>query len=227
VDNFSKHYSRAIRYNRENWELLRQRLDQEPHHRWGGAAADHTLRAVAADAFEEATGNSAQADRLRDPNQHVILSDGGVHRGRFTVGPLQRALTLVRQRLEDWANHETPVEAFPDVTSVGPDGTVQLVRHPMPAVVRDHNGNGRFDPTPEEAAARPPTREKVHASAVGGRLADEYERLLQRDYGWNTRWQNSQYDEHLWNRHRQRTADAIAALRTTPVEEVVPDEEPK
>lgn len=226
MSKFSEHYSRALKFSRENWELFRRRLEAEPHHRWGGPEADHNLRAVAADAYQEATDDEHGAELLRTPGTHVIVDGGGkVHRGKFNHRPVEQALSLVSRRLEDWANHETPTGSGAYLQFPGTDGTVGVTEYTTPAVVRDTSGNGRLDPTPAEAAATPDIRSRVHHSKLGQHLADRVSNTLERDLGWNKRWQNSQYDEGLWNEHRERAEAAIEQLRQAPFEEIVPEQE--
>jgi hypothetical protein len=79
-------YAAALKYSMGNWDHFRRLLEENPQNRWGGPRADHNLRAVAADAYEEATDDTEGAKHLRDPHQHVVVEGGKVKRGRFNVG---------------------------------------------------------------------------------------------------------------------------------------------
>ena len=122
VKNYHDQYNKALKYSKENWDHFQQILTEHPHHRWGGGEADHTLRGAAADVYEEHSGDTEGANHLRN-GQHVVIHDGQVHQGRFTVQPMQQTLDAIRDHL---INHYSGDGLYdhigfhmPQVTSTG------------------------------------------------------------------------------------------------------------
>lgn len=220
MSEYPKQYGKAIKYNRENWELFRKRFKEEPHHLWGGPGADHTVRRIAADAYEEATGDTGKANLLRNDHQHVVLVDGHPQRGRFTAEHVDRALVRVGQALEDLANHESHIGHWYDKLRVEPGGMVRVSRFTTPRITRNENGNGTL--SFPDVSARSEVK-SVHATQVGNHLADDIEAALDADLGWNRDWQHSMYDSGLWADGNKRVRDRLQELRNAPVEEVVPE----
>lgn len=81
------------------WPAFASLFEREPQIRWGGEEHDHT-RKVAADAYQEHTGDEEGANLLRDPNQHVVVHEGKVKKGVFGFTPIHRALRAVQDHIQ-------------------------------------------------------------------------------------------------------------------------------
>lgn len=223
MSEFAKNYSLAVHYDRESWERFRRRFESEPHHLWGGPDADNNLRAVAADAYQDATGDDGGAGLLRTPGQHVVFDGDRVRKGRFTAEHLRREWENLHRGIEDWANHDNPLGLGVGPVEQRPDGLVSLTTWPSHLLSRDEHGHGAY----EDALGDPmegDAEEVLHPADAGRRLAGRVSHLLNRDLGWNRRWQNSVWDEFSWQHQRQRVRDSLERLRLAPTEEVVPGE---
>lgn len=105
MDQYLQHYGKLIRYSLTGWPEFRKRLESEPHHRWGGEGADHTLRGAAADAYQEREDLPSEeaehgAALLRNPNEHVVIDgDGKVKRGQWNTKHIDYTHQLIRNRL--------------------------------------------------------------------------------------------------------------------------------
>jgi hypothetical protein len=88
VDDYAKNYSRAVRYSADaagaHHLLSPESLTDAD--RWGGPGADHTKRGVIADYLQD-LGRDEEADHLRS-GRHVVVRDGKVEPGRWTLRPL-------------------------------------------------------------------------------------------------------------------------------------------
>jgi len=109
-----------------------------PQDRWGGPNADLTKRLVAADAHEEEHGNSEMADRLRDPNAHLVDMPGGhLRHSTFDYDAFNGPYRNFKEYLEIvyninihlwfWLHHKEELKATPQEEKELPYGQVSIV----------------------------------------------------------------------------------------------------
>ncbi len=153
----AKRYGRPL--HTEDWNNLRQQLVDNPQHRWGGPNADHTLRKVAADAYQESSGDEEGANLLRDPNQHVIFHKGRVVPGEFTSEHIEKANDTAshligvhsKRRVQPRFGYGTRLEANTENSMRDFDAKIHPFRnpeHPQHGQVRliDYQGFGFYHP---------------------------------------------------------------------------------
>ncbi len=219
MSKFADDLSRVLKYSTADWKTFQKLLTEQPHHRWGGPNADHTLRKVAADAYQEAEGDEAGADLLRNPDQHVVIDGGKVKKGRFNISEMRDWLTGLQRNIEDWANSAEPHGISHDLQEMNKDGTIRVDKHYARPLVRDHTGNGQLQPgVPDDSETY-----VTHVSKVGKELADDHEQALRKSLGWNERHTHTDWDETTWNDMKGSAEDAIVGLRNAPFEEIVPE----
>lgn len=81
---YTETYSKVVRYMKSPWEFFKQRLDAEPSLRWGSHPEAPSIRPIAADAYQDETGDEQGANFIRDPQQHIIFDeDGQPHKADF------------------------------------------------------------------------------------------------------------------------------------------------
>jgi hypothetical protein len=167
---FNDALNAALKYQTEDWNAFQRLLTEQPHHRWGGPSADHTLRKVAADAYQEATSDEEGADLLRDENQHVVLHDGKVKAGQLTDKHISEAYSQLLENLYHQIGH-------PVANSEQIDYYRDLMTH-----WRDIGGQAgtkthipSFHKTVLYSDRRSPNQELIHMSELPNRLADAYE----------------------------------------------------
>jgi hypothetical protein len=128
-------------------------LDQlsSPEHdvtRWGGPSADRTFRGILADALSE-NGREPEAELLRNPTQHVVVHEGQVRPGRWTLRHLREHARLFGRRLDPMWNAD-------------PGYDFMFARPPDHDWVFLHNGQG--DLIPDEDS---PPRHLMYADVRG------------------------------------------------------------
>jgi hypothetical protein len=103
---FATHYAAALKYAMESpWESFRKQLESEPELRWGTHEKAAEVRPIAADAYAEETGDEHGAGLLRDPKQHVVIHEGKVKKGRFTLDHISSALNDIGDHFEEHNQH--------------------------------------------------------------------------------------------------------------------------
>lgn len=99
---YPSNYARALRYSMESpWALMKKRLVSEPELRWGTHPEAAEFRPIAADAYQDETGDEVGAAHLRNPQRHVVLDGDKIKRGRFQVGSVLQAARRVNEHLSD------------------------------------------------------------------------------------------------------------------------------
>ena len=104
--NYADDYGKALKYSGADHSTVEHFLNllslpEHNHTRWG--RGDQNLRMAAADAFRD-RGRDEEADLLQG-NHHVVIHEGKVKRGRFTLRPLHEFADDVQQEIYnagDW-----------------------------------------------------------------------------------------------------------------------------
>lgn len=187
-----KIYSRAVlKYHQSPWQSFQQQLTENPALRWGTAEEAPTVRPVAADAYQEETGDDKGADLLRDHKQHIVLDGGRVKKGRFTDQHLVDAVNELTNHLHSWsggdyqphsidwenAHGNSPADYDDENELAEMDEDDHHKPYPYGTVRVGHYFD---DPTNNSSHS-------IHYSELGGHLADVIgDDINGADWGWNT-----------------------------------------
>lgn len=130
---FAANYARALRYSGTGaWELMRKRLESEPSLRWGTHPESAEFRPIAADAYQDQTGDEEGAAKLRNPSEHVVVDgDGRVKRGGWSLNPVIEAYRSLDDALQTHHNRtlDDTVYGIPHNTHNFGDPVLSIYRH--------------------------------------------------------------------------------------------------
>lgn len=125
MSDYPKHYHKALQFSADHsavpYLLSPESLTDADRH--GGAGADHTKRGVIADYLQD-LGRDGEAQLLRS-GRHILIHQGTVQPGRFTVRHLAKAVAAVR----DYATRMTGDDPTPWTVHDGGPG-LAAVHHP-------------------------------------------------------------------------------------------------
>jgi hypothetical protein len=215
VTDYSRDYSRCLRYaaGESPWQLMQKRLHAEPHLKWGTHPEAAEFRPIAADAYQDETGDEHGAELLRQPSQHVLIDgDGRVRKGRFTTDHVIAAASAAGDYIRDlrggyYAEHPFDnVHLHSDDPHLFRDEDFEEPPGPLPP---HHERLIHTDPD----GHAPHLHTDVHISELGDSLAHHLE--AETDYA---PWDEME-DGDLRYGHEQRLRELIDQVRKAPVEE--------
>jgi hypothetical protein len=194
-DDLTNKLNRVIRYaDTGTVDNLLQQLNLPEHQEARRGQTDSHLRGITADALQD-VDRDKEADLLRS-GQHVVIKDGTVRPGYFSLHALSPALNRVRQHVLRMTGDDNVRHTF-QIHS--PDSTKFEVHHP------DH-----------------PTPEVYPAQEAKDRLVSDLYHLGGMDQNGN--WAEGWYEDTVgpeWKRLR----NLILAVRDAPIEDAYPQEE--
>lgn len=154
MSGYARDYSRVVRYGAGSpWSLFKKQFEEAPHYRFGypdergREHPDHTFRKVAADAYQEETGDDAGADLIRDTTKHFVFDGDRVVPGAFKYR--QAFYTDNDPELEELIHNEGLQEASQYIRDNYDYGSGPLASTPSGGRGEHRHTNGFSDPGEE------------------------------------------------------------------------------